>query len=66
MMMMMETKIILPPFRPKCHIVVFRKPPFSLDISKYTKWIAVKFTGHQYIVTKHLLVKFDSYTFCRF
>ena len=36
-------KMILPLFRPKCSIVVFRKSPFSLDISKSTKWIAVKY-----------------------
>ena len=46
--------------------MVFGKPPLSLNISKYAKWIAVKLPGHHYIVTKHLLVKFDSYTLCRF
>ena len=35
--------IILPPFRPKWTIVVFRKSSFSLYISKSTKRIAVKF-----------------------
>ena len=57
---------ILPLFRPKFLIVIFRKSPFPLDISKSTRSTAVKFTGHQYFITKHLLVKFDSYTLRRF
>ena len=35
--------LILPLFRPKWPIVVFRKSSFPLDISKCTKCIAVKF-----------------------
>ena len=43
--------------------MVFRKSPFSLDISKSTKCIAVKFyrtSGY------YLLVKFESYLLCSF
>ena len=39
----MGNEKILPPFRPKRPIVVFRKSLFSLEISKSTIWIAVKF-----------------------
>ena len=47
---------VLPPFRPK---------GLSLEFLKSTKWIAVKFTGYYYIITKHVLVKFDSYPLYR-
>ena len=38
-----EVNLVLPLFRPKCPIVVFRKSPFSLDISKSTNLTTVKF-----------------------
>ena len=44
-------KLVLPPFRPKYPIVAFRNSPFSPDISKSTKWMAVKFyrtSGYHY------------------
>ena len=37
-----RAKQLLPLFRPKCPILVFRISPFSLDISNSTKWIAFK------------------------
>ena len=40
-------KKILPPFRPKWLILVFRKSPFSVNISKSTNCMAVNFNRTQ-------------------
>ena len=48
-------------------MVFFLQNYLSLSISRNLQSVYLSnFTGHQEIITKHLLVKFDSFSLCRF